>query len=165
METIDIQYTMTREDYLKGMRQYTFIRRRWWLPVYIITALLLLYLAACETNNYVNWLILSLYCFLLAYIFVLHPVPSVYRLQKLEFIPDQTSWSFTDKDIRATSKLGESRTTWLLFSKMYVTENYYLLILSSSKANYNIIPGRAFESREQEMAFQEMAKQHIKINT
>jgi hypothetical protein len=166
MESINLKFTLTRDDCIKSIRLTTFRRRRFMqlflVALAIVIGILPVFIEMNEGAILWNWLFIAVIILSMLFEYILHPILSTQRLEKTERIPVEMTLFADGSGIDSASKLGRARTAWSEFGGIQETDDYYFLVHTGASQLIEIIPRRAFESEEQERAFREMAEKQIK---
>jgi hypothetical protein len=165
METITLQFTLTKEDCIKTLRVTTFKRRRFmhiFLVVLVIAvAISQVFIEMNEGAVLWNWLFIAIIILGILYEYILHPILFTRRLEKHERIPVEMTLSADGSGIDSASRLARNKVEWSEFKSVQETEDYFYLTHKGAAQMIEIIPKRAFESEEQAQAFRELAEGKI----
>ncbi len=166
MESINLKFTLTRDDCIKSIRLTTFRRRRFMqlflVALAIVIGVLPVFVEMNEGAILWNWLFIAVIILGMLFEYILHPILSTRRLEKTEHIPVEMTLSADGSGIDSASKLGRARTAWSEFGGIQETEDYFFLTHKGATQLVEIVPRRAFESGEQAQAFKALAEEQIK---
>ena len=154
---IQLLFTPTTADYLVAMRLFMLKQRstRLLLAVGVLMALFGVY--SLFASNFQNWST-SLPAFLFIGIitlmlFVVNPYMLGKKIDKIERLHAEATWTVDEKGIRIKTSLEDSHLEWSVFSKFHEFKDYTLLVYSKNPNFFQLLPSRAFESTEQQEQF------------
>lgn len=83
------------------------------------------------------------------------------KVSKQPQLSQPITYEIGDEKIHITSSLSESILDWRLFSKVFETEQHYLLVYVTNKNMFQFLAKRAFESKIQENEVRSLIEQKL----
>jgi ABC-type transport system involved in cytochrome bd biosynthesis fused ATPase/permease subunit len=159
-------FTPTPNDYKKIIRIYHLSDKRLW----IVIGLFGIPQLCCSISIIIqNGFSAGIYPFLLAllfpafilYLLVLVPLNFAQRAKKDERLTSKTTWIVSDDQIIVKNDYADSKTSWDAFQKVIEARAYYLFFYQGKKNQFQMLPKRAFNTVDQELAFQKMVSKKV----
>lgn len=164
MIKISFRFTPTKNDYLKAFwtfysnSPYTWIAFVFFAFLLPIVALSL-FIGYELQSGFVMWFPMLIFistAFFLLFMFVINPLILGNKVEKNERLKSPVEYEVDEEQISIKTPFSESKVDWGTFERMIESEEHILLIYSINKNMFQIIPKRAFLSREDEQSFKDL---------
>jgi len=155
---VDITFKYS-EHIRKALRDYQFNSLRFWISnaIGLAIAIVEFILYLNSSNERMLWIALIVLV-LLAITYFMSIVVQPRKAASDVRYDKPFTLSAGDRDLRLTSADLDSPSAWNDIRKVWETADYYFLFLDSTQ--FWIAPKAAFESREQEQRFRELAEKY-----
>jgi hypothetical protein len=160
-KTITLRYIPTTDDHIQGMRTFLLhiARMRILFLVFALAFLAGVLLLFISDNLTIAAVVLiSLFPLLAFVLFVFSPMMLRRRVDRDRRLRAEREWELNDDQITIRNKFAEVSFEWSAFNVVKETSEQYVFI----SGTFIFLPKRAFESSEQESAFRDLVKRHIK---
>ena len=156
---VGISFTYTEDEYVRAARIFYERTYRTRLNMWLGAALALLGAAGIVLAG--DFALLTLGCFVMGAVLLSlgyvgrHVTPRrIYRANPK--FRDRYELEFSDRGIHFRSKGADTRLEWDFYSKVWETEEFYLLVYG--KDMFSVIPKRAFGDASQEESFRALLR-------
>jgi hypothetical protein len=163
-ENFTFRFTPTKDDFTQTIRAYT-LRQTSTRIALILVAVVVIFETISAIALGIDWSTVNYYLplnvFLVAYVvflLLINPWLVGRQVPKNERLSSEITWEVDEDEIRVSNKFMQSKFDWGTFHSAIETRTHYLLILSSNKRMYQVLPKRAFETPAQEAAFRTLLK-------
>ena len=167
---ISFNFVPTKEDYFKSFQ--TMYKKR--ILIFLLVTAFILPEILCVLLNYLGQgeqiQLVNIFPFILAilflmffpiYYFVINPFISSRKAAKDERLSGIVHYEVNDEYILVKTKYAESKLDWGNFQSVIESKAYFLLLCTSNKNMFQMIPKRAFVSLDDELAFKSLLNTHI----
>jgi len=160
-KTITLRYSPTTDDHVKGMRTFMLHIARMRI-LFLVFALAfvagILLLIFSDTLTSAAVVMIGLFPIFAIFLFVFSPMALRRRVQRDRRLRAERVWELNDDQITIKNNYAEVSLEWSTFNVVKETSEQYVFI----SGTFIFLPKRAFESSEQESAFRDLVKRHIK---
>ncbi len=159
IEHLNFSFTPSRSDYIKTWRAFSLQHAATKIAIVfsiLIVAIILasiLYLHDLSLAGFSVLLVMVIYYLA---IFFLAPANMADKVTKDEKLNSEMFWVVDNDEVCVGNKYADIDCAWNTFGQTYETNEYFLLVYSSNKNMFQLIPKRAFKSAEQMEAFREL---------
>ncbi len=166
---LSFQFVPTKDDYIKAFR--AFYLTNW--PTWAVIIFVLLFQGLCIASAFIRGDInfefsymvpLMIFVFILfyfAYALIINPLKVANGVEKDKILSSPVQYQATDEGLVIVNQFSENKLTWENFQRVIDSKEVFLLIYSTNKNMFQMIPKRAFSSIEDELAFKNLAYQKI----
>jgi hypothetical protein len=156
-------YTPIKKDYIKSFQ--TISLRYWyqWAIMLVLTIpptiCIFSAISRGEFGNDFSSIFPGLFFLILFFYIVfsfINPYLQANRIGKNERLISPVNYEAYEDHILIRNKFGESKMDWGTFQKYIDTKDLFLLIYSTNKNMFQLIPKRAFSSEEDEESFRKL---------
>jgi len=164
---LSFEFTPTKQDYLKAFR--SFYLAQWKEQALLLSIPLIMF--ACtlsavlqgelgEFRNFFLALFGSVFFFLF-YAIVISPFVVANKVAKDERLNSPVLYELNDEHIQIKNKFTETKFDWGSFQRIIESEEYFLIIYTTNKNMFQIVPKRAFSTSDDEKEFRNLVKEKI----
>ncbi len=167
---ISFRFVPTKDDYIKSFR--IFYLNSW--PAWAVLIVLVLFQIICVGSAFVRGdlgfdfggifpvVIFIFLVFYIAFALVINPITVASKVEKDERLSSPVQYEVSDEQIMFKNQFSEIKLDWGSFQKVIESKELFLLIHSTNKNMFQIIPKRAFASADDEQAFKNLL--NVKIH-
>lgn len=157
-------FTPNREDYIKALRAFQ-LRQRWTWVFMVIAGVavvcgLMLVILTQEISYFFTFPVILLVFFVI-FLFFVNPITVGDQVEKNERLQSETTWEVSEEGVAISTPYAQSKFDWGTLGTVYETGDQFLLAYSANKRMFQILPKRAFESREQVDDFRSLAARKV----
>jgi len=159
--TIHLTFRYTERDYLRAARANAASRARLWLdiPALVVSAFVGIYFLRSPGTHWYGAGMLGLSALLiLMFVAAFVVIPRMVFRSDPKF-QDEYSLDFSLEGIHFRTDHVDSQLQWSLYSKALI--DIYSFVLYHGNRSFTVIPKRAFESADQQAAFEKLVVQNI----
>lgn len=162
MEPVSLNLALTKKDYVKTLRFQLLRSRRMWLLFigFFLFGWGLEILMPAGSKIPIGWLIGISLLLVATYFYFVRPLMAVEQARRHGRLGLEATLTLDEEHVFVSSKLGETSREWEAYRGVRETDDYYLLEYTYYPGAAQVIPKRAFESSEQELAFREHLSAH-----
>ena len=162
----------TKDDYIKAFR--TFYLSNW--PIWAVLIVFVLSQIICIGSAFLRgdlgsefggvfpivlFIFLAIY---LAYALVINPMTIASKVEKDERLSSPVQYEVNGEQIMFKNQFAETKMDWGSFQKVIESKELFLLVYSTNKNMFQIIPKRAFAATDGEQAFRNLLNNKIPKN-
>jgi hypothetical protein len=166
------KFTPTKDDYIKAFR--TFYLSSWpvWgvLIVFLLSQIIFFGLAfirgdlGFDLGGILPIVLIVFIASYLAFTLVINPMTAASKLEKNERLSSPVQYEVNDEQIMFKNQFAETKLDWGSFQKVIESKDIFLLVYTTNKNMFQIIPKRAFASTDDEQAFKNLLNTKIPQN-
>lgn len=162
METINLRFSYTEEEFLAATRFYMmrstdFLLRLTVCTLYAIACIFLIVWLELDSSILLLFIVALFIPFIIAFTY-LFLVPRQ-RFRSDPKFQDEYALQFSDDGIQFKTAQVDALLQWSLYTKVLENERFYILVYG--KNMISVVPKRAFTSAHQEAAFNQMLRRKL----